>query len=183
MSQFFVESGASPPPGSAIVTLSAEGGAATPPDASNNFDFTGGGPDAGSSPFVITDTVSFGITAAGKMKSNAVFPHWQVIAASQIAAKSQGYLVNHVAGSITVTLPATPNVGDSFIISDIAGGGYVIAQNAGDSIRLGDDLTTTGVAGNLTTTMIGDTVNLVCWAIGPGASWVAIQPVGQFEVN
>jgi hypothetical protein len=164
-------------PSGAVLTLSAEGGTATPPSAGDNFDFSG---QITNYPLG-TQTVTFSIGGAGEMNADAVFPHWQVISTSQTAKKSQGYLVNHSASAITVTLPLSPVVGDSFVVSDIAGGKFIIGQNNGDSIRLGKDLTTT-TTGSISSMLNGDTLTLVCWASGPGASWVAIQPIGNFSV-
>jgi hypothetical protein len=78
-------------------------------------------------------------------------------------------------------MPASPLVGDTFIVADIGGNFFQLNQNAGDSIQLGIDLTTV-TTGSITSTKKGDTLMLVCWASGPGASWIALQPVGNFTV-
>lgn len=72
---------------------------------------------------------------------------WQVVAADSQALSNAGYLINN-AGQVTITLPASPNVGDVVRVSGLGAGGWKIAQNAGQWIS---------VAG----------------VIDPGATWTA----------
>lgn len=172
MSQFFVSGQSTPPPpGSEIDTLSANGGPLTPPSGTN-FNFSS--PD---------NTITFATPADGQMTATAVFPVWQVITSSQVAARSQGYIINHASGPITLTLPASPSVGDSFSVVDIGGGTFVIAQLLGQDIQLGELNTTVGPAGNLTSKKKGDSLEVICWASGPGSSWVAIDATGNISVT
>lgn len=49
------------------------------------------------------------------------------------ALPNKGYLIDNAA-QVTVTLPATPNISDTFRVSSVGTGGFKIAQNAGQSI-------------------------------------------------
>ena len=58
---------------------------------------------------------------------------WQVVNSATQAEANSGYLVNH-GGLVTVTLPASPALGDIVRISGVGLGGWKLAQNAGQSI-------------------------------------------------
>jgi hypothetical protein len=181
--------------GSGIATLSGEDNPPQPPTGADNFNFSGsiaGGAAANGAITFTTDTPgemdaavnvdgsTIIINASNKLQAIAS-EHWQVISASQSAANGQGYLVLS-AGLVVVTLPVAPAIGWEFTVAEIGSGTFRIAQNAGDSITFGSDLTTTGAGGSITSIDQGDTLTLVCWAAGPGASWVALQPVGNFTI-
>jgi len=59
---------------------------------------------------------------------------WQrVTGTNQQAQANTGYLASNP-GTVTLTLPASPSVGDVVRVSGIGGGGWIIAPNAGQSI-------------------------------------------------
>ncbi len=59
---------------------------------------------------------------------------WRHVTASSVQAEpNTGYLVDN-AGRVTVTLPASLNVGDVVKVSGVGSGGWKIAQNEGQSI-------------------------------------------------
>ena len=61
---------------------------------------------------------------------------WQnVTGTSQQAQTNTGYLANNAA-QVTITLPASPNLGDIVRVSGIGAGGWRIAQNAGQFVLL-----------------------------------------------
>ena len=63
---------------------------------------------------------------------------WQTVAGtSQTAAPNQAYLLTNNA-QVTVTLPASPNLGDVVRVSGAGVGGWRIAQNAGQIILAGN---------------------------------------------
>jgi hypothetical protein len=87
---------------------------------------------------------------------------WSVITdATQNISVQNGYFANRGAG-VTFTLPATAEVGDMFALSAIDAGGWTLAQNAAQVIRMGNQVTTTGVGGSLASTANGDTIRIVC---------------------
>jgi len=59
---------------------------------------------------------------------------WQhVTGTSQQAQPNTGYIADNPL-PVTITLPAIPNIGDIVRVSGIGGGGWIIAQNAGQAI-------------------------------------------------
>lgn len=84
---------------------------------------------------------------------------WSVVTVNTAIVKDNGYLSNGT--GLVFTLPVTAAVGDTFEISNI-GTSFSIAQNAGQNIRLGDQVTTTGVTGSLSSATTGDSLRIVC---------------------
>jgi hypothetical protein len=60
----------------------------------------------------------------------------QVAGTSQQAVSNTGYIANNAA-QVTITLPASPTVGDVVRVSGAGAGGWKVAQNADQSIPLG----------------------------------------------
>jgi len=92
-------------------------------------------------PGVVLTNNESGVSLSGTFSGNgtgltnvASSPRWQVVTgASQQAQPNTGY----VAGSttlVTITLPASPAVGDTVRVSGAGAGGWKLAQNAGQSI-------------------------------------------------
>lgn len=87
---------------------------------------------------------------------------WSVeTGASAGLTSNTGVFANNGSG-VTLTLPATASVGDTFQIVAMDAAGFVIAQNAGQTIQVGDTATTTGAGGSITSTSIGDWIEIVC---------------------
>lgn len=84
-----------------------------------------------------------------------------VVGTTQSMAIDRGYTANN-AGLVTLTLPATAAYGTAISIIGKGAGGWLIAQNAGQSIRLGTSTTTIGVGGSLASTNPSDSINLIC---------------------
>lgn len=60
---------------------------------------------------------------------------WNVSAASSVQLQSNnGYVLTNPSGSTTVTLPASPNVGDVVRVIEKGTGGFTLAMNSGQSI-------------------------------------------------
>ena len=159
------------PPGT-VTALTGNTGGAVGPDGTGNINvigasgatFTG---DPG------TNTLTLTLPGGGET--------WMLESMDFTAAPGNGYLITS-AGLVHVTMPSSPLVGDSFIVAQVGSGTFTIVQNAGDSIQIGTDLTTTGTGGSITSVDKGDNLRFVCWASGPGASWIVLQPVGNFTV-
>jgi hypothetical protein len=105
---------------------------------------------------------------------------WSVQVANFALVKSNGYFANS-AVPITATLPAVAAVGDTFSLSNMNVGNLVIGQQAGQSIRYGNLVSTVGVTGNLTSTSIGDSVTIVCNVANTG--FQVIHSTGEFDDN
>lgn len=159
-------SGASTPGVDEITT--DDGAPAVQPDVNANINIVGGmgvsvtGQGPG-------DTIT--ISASGGGLS------WSVISsATQAISVQNGYFANRGAG-VTFTLPATAAVGDAFALSAINAGGWSLAQNASQTIHYGNQDTTTGVGGSLSTTAIGDTITVVCSVAN--TDFVVINSIGN----
>lgn len=88
-------------------------------------------------------------------------PSWSVITASQSAVANGGYITN--SGSlVTITLPATAAVGSTISIAGMGAGGWLVAQNALQSIRVGSAVSTVGTGGSIASANQYDSMELVC---------------------
>jgi hypothetical protein len=105
---------------------------------------------------------------------------WSVITtATKTIVVNEGYFANRGAG-VAFTLPAVCSVGDVFYLSAIDAGGWSIVQNAGQDIRLGNQISTTGAGGSLSSTAIGDSIFCVCSVAN--TSFVVISSMGNITV-
>ena len=105
---------------------------------------------------------------------------WTVITgATQALAVNNGYFANRGAG-VTFTLPGTAAVGDVIEVSNMNAGGWIIAQNAGQSIKISSGDTTGGVGGSLASTANGDSVKMVCNVAN--TNFVCVSIVGNITV-
>lgn len=81
------------------------------------------------------DTSGATLTVAGTVKADNIF-QWQVAAGTAVQAQpNRGYVITSP-DIATVTLPASATVGDTVRVT-CPGGGWKIAQNAGQSILVG----------------------------------------------
>lgn len=106
---------------------------------------------------------------------------WTVVTGTtQAAAVNNGYIANN-AGLVTVTLPATSAVGDIVAVTGINNAtGWLVAQNAGNTIFFGTATTTPGVGGSLASTATRDTVFLLC--VTANATWNVIDSIGNITI-
>jgi len=88
---------------------------------------------------------------------------WNVVTAAMnpITLVAENGYITKGAGVVDFILPAAAIIGDTF---EIVGYGnlWTIAQNAGQSIRLGSSATTAGVFGSLSASMVTDCIKLIC---------------------
>mgnify|MGYP003648936629 CR=1 FL=1 len=100
--------------------------------------------------------------------------------ASVTLAINNGYISNR-ASLVTYTLPAVAGLGAMFAVTNInVDVGWRIAQRAGQQIRLGSSLTTSGVGGYLESTQLGDSIVLICTVAN--TSFIAINWVGFLTI-
>ena len=104
---------------------------------------------------------------------------WIVKAANDDLVASTGFFANG-GGALTFTLPATSAVGDTFGAVDMSGNGFVIAQNAGQTVHLNGSSTTTGAGGSLTSSTVNASLFLVCNIAN--TDFIAVSSVGSFAV-
>lgn len=129
----------------------------------------------GAAPAVSTITAGAGISVVNGANSITISAStatviWNNISASQALAVNQGYFVDATGGAISLSLPATASVGDTIRVYkvDSSVNQVKITQGAGQSIQLGSSASTTGVAGYIESTAIGNTVELICQTANTG---------------
>ncbi|MGD0510934.1 MAG: hypothetical protein ABSA33_03780 [Candidatus Micrarchaeaceae archaeon] len=90
-----------------------------------------------------------------------------------------GY-VSSGAGVVNFTLPAAAAFGDTY---RVVGNGnlWTLAQNAGQSIVYGDEITTAGVGGSLAASKISDCVEIVCTVANN--LFEVVSSIGNIFVN
>lgn len=101
----------------------------------------------------------------------------EVTGTSQSMAVNNGYVANNAA-LVTLTLPATANIGDTVILQGKGAGLFRIAQNAAQTIHFGNLNSTAGVGGYIEATARYDSIELLCitantdWAVLTGSQGV-----------
>jgi hypothetical protein len=96
-------------------------------------------------------------------------------------AVNNGYFANNSGSQIVYTLPSTFATGDVIEVVAITSNGFRINQNTSQFIIVGDDITTIGTGGFLSSTLIGDWVRLV--AVSPSTLFVASVEQGNITIN
>lgn len=99
------------------------------------------------------DTVTFSANNAGFQ--------WNVSVVGTTLVDNNGYFTNS-AGLLSMALPTTSSVGDTYEICAMGTGGWIVSQSAGQSIRVGKQVTTTGVGGSVASVNQGDWIHIVC---------------------
>ena len=85
---------------------------------------------------------------------------WIVDTTTPINALADEAHIANGAGQIIYNLPALCVVGDRFAFLDLGGNGFEIQSQAGQTIRLGNQISSDG--GTVTSTDIGDVIWIVC---------------------
>jgi hypothetical protein len=99
-------------------------------------------------------------------------------AAANLVSK-QGAIANR-ATLVTLTLPTVAAIGDTIQVVGNGAGGWLIAQNANQTIHIDSSNTTTGVGGSLASTNRYDCVKLICTVAN--LDFVAYSIVGNITV-
>lgn len=136
---------------------------------------------------IISVVGGMGVTVNGNGPGNTVTINaiggglsWSVISsATQSISSQNGYFANR-GGGVAFTLPATCSIGDTFSIGAINAGGWSLAQNAGQTIKIGSLDTTLGVGGSLASTANGDTIKIVCCV--QDTNFVVVSSMGNITV-
>ena len=104
----------------------------------------------------------------------------EVISSNASINNAVGYYCASVS-PITLTLPTVANVGAVFCVNNFGTGGFTIAQNANQYIRIGTAVTTVGAGGSVASTAQGDSVYLVC--VIENTAWTNITgPQGNLTI-
>ncbi len=120
----------------------------------------------GAAPLAATITAGSGVSVTNAANSitiaaTGISATVEVTGTTQAMAVNTDYIANN-AGLVTLTLPATAALGTEIGVLYKGAGGWLIAQNAGQTIRFGTSTTTTGVAGSLASFAAGDCVKFKC---------------------
>lgn len=149
-----------------------DGAAAVVPDVNGNINILGGtgARTAGNGP---GDTVTINVIGGGF--------DWSVVQSStQAITAGHGYFADD-GGGVTFSLPATAAVGDTFVVTNINAGGFVISQGASQVIHIGNTSSTTGAGGQAHSNAIGDSVILTC-AVANTDFWATFPPQGNITL-
>lgn len=84
-----------------------------------------------------------------------------VTGTSQAMAVNNIYIANN-ASQVTLTLPSTVAVGDNFNVVGLGAGGWKVAQNSGQTIRLLSTVSTSGTGGSVASTTQYDSLSIIC---------------------
>lgn len=191
--EFATDSGTANPTGAGVITVSGGVGVNTSGSGStvtvNIGPMTDGqlliGNTASSDPTVTTLTAGTGIVITNgngsiTIDSTGGFSWNTVGGTSATMVANNGYIPNN-AGLVTLTLPATAVVGDTFQIVGKGAGGWRVAQNAGQTIHYISQDTTTGAGGRLDSTVRYNCVELVC--VTANTDFVANDAAGNITVT
>jgi hypothetical protein len=103
-----------------------------------------------------------------------------VTTGTQAMAVNTGYVADF-GTLVTLTLPATALFGSRLTVTGKGAGGWLIAQNSGQTIYFGTSTTMTGTGGSLASTQQRDTVDLVC--VTANTDWNVLNSVGNITVT
>lgn len=125
-------------------------------------------------------TVSFtaGTNSLNLEVSSGGFTWTDVTGTSDTMVAQNGYVANN-AGLVTLTLPASSTIGDTFKVITKGAGLVRIAQNASQSIQFAGSTTTTGAGGSLTATAVGDTLEIISTA---DDEFYVVSSIGSWTV-
>lgn len=133
---------------------------------------------AGAAGTVLTST---GTSTAPTWQSPAGITSWTEITGTTVAlAVNNGYIMNNAAG-VAGTLPATAVLGSIIALVGKGVGGWLIAQNAGQTIHFGNMNTTTGAGGSLGSMLQYDCVEIIC--ITANTDFVVKGSIGNLVVT
>jgi len=107
---------------------------------------------------------------------------WTTAAADITMTVNTGYINTKAGALLTLTLPATAAVGTTVCIQGSAAGtgGWLLAQNAGQNVQIGNQTTTPGVGGSLASTDNNDAICCVCTVAD--TTWNVYSVVGNITV-
>ena len=133
----------------------------------------------GSTGQVLTVSGGTAVWAAPSGGSGGVSSWVDVTGTTQAIAVNTGYIADNAA-LCTLTLPTTAAQGTTFRIAGNGAGGWLLAQNASQSIKFGNVATTAGVGGSLASTDPGDSLECLC--VVANTTWRVISSIGNLTV-
>lgn len=127
----------------------------------------------GGTPIPATLTAGTGISISNGANSISISTSsfsitWNGVAGTtQAAATNNGYIIQNAAQT-TVTLPATAPIGSVVAVAGLGAGGWVLAANTGQTIKMA--ASTTSSAGSLTSAEQYDAIEAVC--VTANTTWI-----------
>ena len=106
---------------------------------------------------------------------------WEIVTATTKTAVANGNYIANNAALVTVTLPATATPGARVQVAGWGAGGWRISQGAGQYIKFGSSVTTTGTGGYIASTVAMDTIDLICVVEDDG--WLVVGSVGNVDME
>lgn len=98
----------------------------------------------------------------------------------QTMATNTGYVTDNGASLVTYSLPTACSLGVVVEVAGFSSGGWTVHQAAGQQIFFGNQSTTLGAGGSLSSSNRYDYVKLLC--VVPNLSFVVISGVGNLTV-
>jgi len=105
---------------------------------------------------------------------------WSLISASQTLVIDNGYFCVSPGGALALLLPPVSKVGDTIEITLDGATSFAITQAAGQQIRFGNQTTTSGVTGSVTSNNQGDSIRMVCRIAN--LSWNIVSSIGTLTI-
>ncbi len=127
---------------------------------------------------------STGITTSASgntvtITSNATLT-WSSISSSQSLVADNGYFVVAPGAAVSLNLPGSSSVGDIIVVTLDGATSFTIAQSAGQTIRMGNRVTTSGAGGSIASNDQGDTLYMVCQTAN--LQWNVINSMGNLTI-
>lgn len=120
-----------------------------------------------------------GVTGSDPVPTTVTSLFWADVAGTtQAAAVNTGYIISN-ASQTTVTLPATAAEGSVIAIAGKGAAGWIMQANSGQTIHIGNQVTST--AGALTSTNQWDCVEIVC--VTADTVWVVRDMMGNLTYS
>lgn len=101
---------------------------------------------------------------------------WNVIGISQTLAVQNGYFCTS-GGTLALLLPPVSVLGSTIEISIEGATGFQVTQGAGQSIKFGNQITTVGAGGSISSLSQGDSIRMVCKIAN--LDWVVMSSMGN----
>jgi hypothetical protein len=112
--------------------------------------------------------------------STVIFPTWISIAAPTANLVPEfSYIANNSGSNVAFTLPITSKVGATLQIAMGTSISWSIVQNSGQTIRVGDISSTTGITGSWSSNTVGDSISIVCTIAN--TNWSAYSSMGNLN--
>lgn len=125
------------------------------------------------------DVIDAAIASGGAPSLDALFPTVVVTSGTQQAAVNTAYVCDF-ATVVTVTLPATSSVGKVIELIGKGAGGWILAQQADQYVRIDTESTTVGTGGSIASTARYDCLRVRC--ITADTEWIATSVIGNLQV-